>query len=79
MDCGKKYPFFFKHVFYCKSAKPGDNYTVQCVKLKGAITSISTDMEFKHLAVGTDKGYVSTLQIMELKLLVDSYFIFECP
>ncbi|KAG6501814.1 hypothetical protein ZIOFF_041698 [Zingiber officinale] len=68
--------FFFKkehptseNIFSFLQAKPGDSYTVQCVKLKGAITSISTDLEFKHLAVGTDKGYVSVIQLEETTVL----------
>ncbi|RZR85738.1 hypothetical protein BHM03_00012768 [Ensete ventricosum] len=50
----------FAHVLIEKSAKQGDNYTVHNVNLRGAIMSISMNMDSKLLAVGTDKGYVST-------------------
>lgn len=43
------------------TAKQGGNYTSRTVKVKGAIQSIGMDSESKHLAIGTDKGFVSPL------------------
>ncbi|URE00355.1 WD40 [Musa troglodytarum] len=50
-------------IFSFLQAKQGDNYTVHNVNLKGAIMSISMNMDSKLLAVGTDKGYVSVIQM----------------
>ncbi|KAJ8505231.1 hypothetical protein OPV22_006117 [Ensete ventricosum] len=50
-------------IFSFLQAKQGDNYTVHNVNLRGAIMSISMNMDSKLLAVGTDKGYVSVIQM----------------
>ncbi|WOL07246.1 hypothetical protein Cni_G15985 [Canna indica] len=62
--------FFFKkeqnaseNIFSFLQGKQGDNYTIQSFKLKGAINSICTDMDFKHLALGTDRGYVAVIKV----------------
>lgn len=43
------------------SAKQGDNYEVHIVKLKGAVTTIGVTPDSKHFAIGTEKGFVSSV------------------
>ncbi|CAL9101764.1 unnamed protein product [Musa acuminata var. zebrina] len=59
----KKFQETSESIFSFLQAKQGDNYTVHNVNLKGAIMSISMNMDSKLLAVGTDKGYVSVIQM----------------
>ncbi|KAK1324904.1 hypothetical protein QJS10_CPA01g00249 [Acorus calamus] len=49
--------------FLWKINKQGGNYTTQNIKVNGAIESISIDPSSRHLAVGSDKGYVSIINM----------------
>uniref|UniRef100_A0A0E0KU00 Lethal giant larvae (Lgl)-like C-terminal domain-containing protein n=2 Tax=Oryza punctata TaxID=4537 RepID=A0A0E0KU00_ORYPU len=50
-------------------AKQGESYNVRCIKLKGAVTSISLISNSKRVAVGTEKGIVSVVSIEDASIL----------
>lgn len=51
---------------FCDSlGKQGDNYDARSIKLKGAVTSTSMISNSKHFAVGTEKGIVRNLSIVQ--------------
>lgn len=54
--------------------KQGSNYSIQNIKLKGAILSACVNTESKHLAVGTDKGYVFVIDIKGTSILYQKQF-----
>ncbi|XP_072958084.1 uncharacterized protein [Typha angustifolia] len=56
-------------IFSFLQGKPGQNYSVCSIKLKGAIVSTSVNPDSKHLAVGTDKGFVAVINIEEGTIL----------
>lgn len=56
-----EYPFLFCMHHFDSSAKQGDNYIVHVVKLKGAVTTIAVNPDSKHIAIGTEKGFVSSV------------------
>ncbi|XP_020083901.1 uncharacterized protein LOC109707188 isoform X3 [Ananas comosus] len=65
----KKEQLASQNIFSFLQAKPGDNYTVHSVKLKGAILSTSVNTDIKHLAVGTDKGLVSVINMEDASII----------
>jgi hypothetical protein len=62
-----KYISFQVYIFYILTwsnnltAKQGDNCNVRSIKLKGAVTTMSSISKSKHFAAGTEKGIVSDL------------------
>ena len=62
-----KYMSFQVYIFYILTwsnnltAKQGDNCNVRSIKLKGAVTTMSSISKSKHFAAGTEKGIVSDL------------------
>ncbi|KAG0472704.1 hypothetical protein HPP92_014561 [Vanilla planifolia] len=63
-----------EHILSFLQAKQGANYTIQTTKLKGAILSLSINPESKHLAIGTDKGYVFVIDIEGSNILYQKQF-----
>ncbi|XP_039134048.1 LOW QUALITY PROTEIN: uncharacterized protein LOC120271389 [Dioscorea cayenensis subsp. rotundata] len=55
-------------------AKQGGNYTTCCIKLDGAIQSISLNSDTKHLAIGTSKGYVFMIDMNGTTILYQKQF-----
>lgn len=69
----KKEQFSSETMFSFLQAKHGA-YNIQTIKLKGAILSASINTELKHLAVGTDKGYVFVIDIKGTSILYQKQF-----
>ncbi|KAK8965667.1 hypothetical protein KSP40_PGU020395 [Platanthera guangdongensis] len=69
----KKEQFSSETMFSFLQAKHGA-YNIQTIKLKGAILSASINTESKHLAVGTDKGYVFVIDIKGSSILYQKQF-----
>lgn len=57
------------NIFSFLHAKQGESYNVRCIKLKGAVTSISLISNSKRVAVGTEKGIVSVVSIEDASIL----------
>uniref|UniRef100_A0A0D3FYZ6 Lethal giant larvae (Lgl)-like C-terminal domain-containing protein n=1 Tax=Oryza barthii TaxID=65489 RepID=A0A0D3FYZ6_9ORYZ len=57
------------NIFSFLHAKQGESYNVRCIKLKGAVTSISLISNSKCVAVGTEKGIVSVVSIEDASIL----------
>ncbi|KAF8101523.1 hypothetical protein N665_0204s0020 [Sinapis alba] len=65
------------------SSKKGNNHivhSVKYIKLTGSITCIQKSQNSKHLAVGSDQGHVSLVDIEEAKVLYTKHIASEiCP
>ncbi|KAJ3680432.1 hypothetical protein LUZ60_016710 [Juncus effusus] len=57
------------NMFSFLQAKPGENYTIKGLKLQGSIVSININSNFKHLAVGTDKGLLALVNTEEASII----------
>jgi len=64
------------NIFSFLNAKQGDNYDVRSIKLKGAVTTMSSISKSKHFAVGTEKGIVSVINVEDATILYQEQF--EC-
>lgn len=61
------------------SSKKGSNIiqNVKLVKVNGAVLSISTSNDYKHIAVGSDQGYVSVIDMGGPTLLYERHIASE--
>lgn len=61
------------------SSKKGNNIiqNVKLVKVNGAVLSIVTSHDSKHMAVGSDQGYVSVIDIAGPTLLYERHIVSE--
>ncbi|KAJ1272307.1 hypothetical protein BS78_06G192200 [Paspalum vaginatum] len=64
------------NIFSFLNAKQGDNYNVRSIKLKGAVTTMSSISKSKHFAAGTEKGIVSVINVEDATILYQKQF--EC-
>lgn len=55
-------------------AKRDDMYTIHCVKVKGTVQTIAVNSEPKHLAIGTDKGFVYLFEMEGATMLYQKQF-----
>ncbi|PKU79081.1 hypothetical protein MA16_Dca000425 [Dendrobium catenatum] len=70
----KKEQLSSDNMFSFLQAKLGANYIIQTIKLKGTILSLGVNTESKHVAVGTDKGYVYVFDIKGASILYQKQF-----
>ncbi|KAJ0967773.1 hypothetical protein J5N97_024690 [Dioscorea zingiberensis] len=63
-----------ENILHFLQAKQGGDYTTHCVKLNGAVQSISLHPDSKHLAIGTSKGYVSMIDMDGITILYQKQF-----
>lgn len=74
----KPEPYSNSFISFQGSTKKGNNNFLQSLKLLkvngGAILSFNIDQGSKHLAIGSDQGYVSVIDIEGLNLLYEKHF-----
>ncbi|XP_066343646.1 uncharacterized protein [Miscanthus floridulus] len=64
------------NIFSFLNAKQRDNCNVRSIKLKGAVTTMSSISKSKHFAAGTEKGIVSVINVEDATILYQKQF--EC-
>ncbi|PKA47754.1 hypothetical protein AXF42_Ash014531 [Apostasia shenzhenica] len=62
------------NMFNFLQVKQGPNYSISSVKLKGLVLSLGINFETRHLAVGTDKGYVFVIDMEGTTVLYQIQF-----